>query len=111
MCKSKVRELNDKFRTTMDLNMGRWLSTAGVVAKGDAFVRKAIAAVVAYSDFNTNNDPWGEHDGAMMEVDGEKVFWKIDVYDLNYEYGAEDEAKGDPHRSRRVMTIMLSGEY
>ena len=43
------------------------------------------------------------------EVDGQKLFWKIDLYDCDYEYGSPDPE--NPDKTRRVLTIMLSGEY
>jgi hypothetical protein len=56
-----------------------------------------------------HNDPWGEHDFGAVEIDGEKVFFKIDYYTPDLSAGSENPAnEGCTHR---VMTIMLASEY
>ena len=69
-----------------------------------------IAAMVRdYSDFNNNNDPYGERDFGSFTYDKEKIFWKIDYYDLDLMYGSPDPS--DPEVTTRVLTIMLANEY
>jgi hypothetical protein len=53
--------------------------------------------------------PYGEHDFGSFEIAGEKVFWKIDYYDLSLEFGSNDSA--DPAQTKRVLTILLAEEY
>jgi hypothetical protein len=103
----KIAALNDKFRS--GLASGRVHMTAGVNGKGGEFVTKALVKVMTFDDFNADNDPHQEHDFASFELDGEKLFWKIDYYDLKGEFGSEDPA--DPKQTQRVMTIMLAEEY
>ena len=50
-----------------------------------------------------------EHDFGALEVDGERVFFKLEYYDLTRAMHSEDAA--DPAKTERVMTIMLSDEY
>ena len=55
--------------------------TAGVNRKGPEFVAKALARVIAFDDFNADNDPHRDHDFGSYELEGEKLFWKIDSYE------------------------------
>ncbi len=63
----------------------------------------------AFSDFDDDNDPHGEHDFGVVEMRGYKCFWKIDYYDADSEMLSPDPA--DPDVTRRVLTVMLADEY
>ena len=102
-----IRRLNDHFRQT--LKGGRALVTRGVLAHGEAFTSRAIAAVKAFDAFTPDNDPHGEHDFGAVEIAGEKVFFKIDLYDLSERAGSPDPT--DPNVTVRVLTIMLAEDY
>ena len=105
---NRVRELNDRFRS-QGLRNGSVLLTIGIQERGGAFAVAAVKAVRAFDDFGEDNDPWGEHDFGAVEVEGEKVFWKIDYYDPSLSQGSENPAnEGCTHR---VLTIMLPSEY
>jgi len=104
---SRIRDLNDAFRTTLD--GGRCLFTAGVSDMGIPFSTAALAAVRAFAGFNVDNDPYGEHDFGSFQIGDERLFWKIDYYDLSLEYGSNDPA--DASQTKRVLTIMLAEEY
>jgi len=104
----RIAALNDKFRKGLPAG-GRVYMTAGVNAKGPEFVSKALAKVIAFDDFNEGNDPHGEHDFGSFDLGEEKLFWKVDYYDLKAEFGSEDPS--DPKKTLRVMTIMLAEEY
>ena len=106
--RTAVRELNDRFRTEGRGN-GSFMLTVGVQSLGEAFVRKAVTAVQGFDDFSKDNDPWGEHDFGSIEIDGEKVFWKIDCYDLTMTAGSPNPA--NEAVTHRVLTIMLANEY
>ena len=103
----RIRALNDAFRTSLD--GGRLMMTAGIDALDSDVKATIIHKVATFSDFNPDNDPHGEHDFGAIEVDGLKVFWKIDAYDLTITYGSEDPA--NPDVTTRVMTILLADEY
>ena len=104
----RIADLNDKFRKSL-VNGGRVYMTAGVNSRGPKFVSKALARVIAFNDFNVDNDPHCEHDFGSSELEGEKLFWKIDYYDLMGEFGSEDPT--DPKKTLRVLTVMLADEY
>jgi hypothetical protein len=76
----------------------------------DLRVQSRIRELVeTFSAFTHDNDPYGEHDFGAIEHDGTRVFWKIDYYDTDYQYGSSDPS--DPAQTRRVLTIMLADEY
>ena len=102
-----VRDLNDRFRQFGQGN-GMPVCTVGVRERGDDFTLKAVEAVQAFSDFSEENDPWGEHDFGAVEIDGEKLFWKIDYYDRSLTMHSPNPANDGV--TRRVLTIMLAAE-
>ncbi len=104
-----VRELNDAFRRTGPAAGGRWLLTQGILGLGAGFVARAVGAVQGFAGFDGDNDPHGEHDFGSVDVCGTKLFWKIDYYDLDLEFGSEDPA--DTAITTRVLTIRLAEEY
>ena len=66
-------------------------------------------SVQAFDVFSSENDPYLEHDFGSLQVDGHRIFWKIDAYALDMMHGSPDPA--DPQITARVMTIMLAEEY
>jgi len=107
MSAKKIRELNDRFRTTM--TGGRVMMTAGVDALASDVKAMVIRRVATFSDFNADNDPHVEHDFGSFEFAGRKFIFKLDYYDSAMELGSEDPA--DPSKTTRVLTIMLAEEY
>jgi len=104
---AKIRELNDQFRKTGI--GGRLMITAGIKAMGEKAVAEIIAKVRSVNQFTNDNDPYGEHDFAKIEHNGEAIFFKMDYYDRNLEYASPDPS--DPKVTMRVMTIMTGMEY
>lgn len=107
----RIRDLNDAFRRSLyDRSLGKTYTTDGVVALGHEFVARVLAAVAAFDAFDSHNDPWNEHDFGSLDIDGERVFFKIDYYSkFDPDLGSEDPS--DPNATERVMTIMLAEEY
>ena len=101
-----IRSLNDAFRKTF--KGGAVIVTAGIAALGEATQQRIFAAVQAFDAFDEDNDPWHEHDFGALEIDGERVFFKLEYYDLARAMHSEDAA--NPTKTERVMTIMLADE-
>ena len=92
---STIRDLNDAVRSADTaigalLANGQLVITRGVASKGNAFIDRAVKAVREFSDFTEDNDPHGEHDFGIFELDGETLNWKIDYYDRDLQYGSDD---------------------
>lgn len=98
---TKIATLNDRFRFRGD---GVTL-TQGVQGVEDLY--GLLEAVRWYDNFNEGNDPYSEHDFGSFEWKGEKIFWKIDYYDVTYRYFC-DPLSLECHR---LMTVMLASEY
>jgi hypothetical protein len=107
MSAAEIRELNDRFRTTM--TGGQVMMTAGVDALPSDVKAMVIRRVATFSDFNAENDPHKEHDFGSFTLAGRKFFFKLDYFDSAMEFGSEDPA--DPSKTTRVLTIMLAEEY
>lgn len=105
---SRIRRLNDLLRHGQ-AERATVVLTSGVQAGGDEFVKAAVSAVTAFENFSEDNDPHGEHDFGAFEIDGEKLFFKIDYFDPDLERHSEDAA--NPTCTHRVLTIMLANEY
>jgi hypothetical protein len=103
----RIRVLNDNFRCTFV--GGRVVITQGVDALPLDTKARVVLAVQSYNDFTTDNDPHGEHDFGIFEIEGETYMFKIDYYSLDMDGGSEDSA--DPEQTTRVLTIMRADEY
>ncbi len=109
----QIAKLNDRARSGFDPS-ARIMFTRGCL---DAFCSgDTPSGLVAQAELiNTirrhrfEEDTYGERDFGAFTFRGEKVFFKIDYYDLNLEYGSEDPA--DASITARVVTIMLAAEY
>jgi Protein of unknown function (DUF3768) len=104
---ARIRALNDRLRTA-GLG-GDVVLSGGVAALPGPVLVAVMAAVQAFDRFSPDNDPFGEHDCAALEVDGRRVLFKIDYHDAGLRGGSPDPA--DPGATRRVLTIMLAEEY
>ena len=99
---AKIAQLNDEYRRSMQ----GCTVTRGVVALGAA-ANEVFMGVRDYTEFNEDNDPYGEHDFGSLKVAGQKIFWKIDYYDENLSKWC-DPLSPD---CNRVLTVMLAEEY
>jgi len=109
---------NDAFRRLACLGIapdqpiqGRMHVTRSMVEAGDGFLAAAVKATGEFETFEPENDPEGWHDFGAVEIRGETVFWKIDLYeaDSDFRYGAE--APDDPEKTIRVLTVMMARDW
>lgn len=115
---SIIAAQNDAFRKMACLRIapdealpGRLIVTQSLIAAGDEFMAEAVQATGEFDTFDAENDPDGWHDFGAVEIRGEKVFWKIDLYeaDSDFRYGAE--APDNPATTVRVLTIMMACDW
>ncbi len=100
----RIRALNDELR--QHLIGGHAVITPGIAALGQAAVERLVKAIAVFDDFCHANDPYQEHDFGCFEVDGQRIMFKIDLYEEPNVKSANEE----PVVSR-VLTIMLAEEY
>jgi hypothetical protein len=104
---TRIRALNDELRRFG--RGGRIMMTPGIQALGVEGVARVLAAVAAFDTFTGDNDPYGEHDCAILAVDGIEVLFKIDYYDCDLFYHSPEPS--DPTVTQRVMVVRLASEY
>jgi hypothetical protein len=102
-----IRALNDELR--QNFATGTAVMTAGVAALGAETVMRIVKTIAAYDDFCHANDPYEEHDFGSFEVEGQRIFFKIDYFDKGLTAHSPDPS--DPSVTERVITIMLAEEY
>ena len=105
--RQRVRELNDDLRSN---GRGGMIVMTNCIALLDRpAITKVFEAVAAFDDFGEANDPWGEHDCAVLNAIGLLVMFKIDYFDKSRTYHSPNPA--DPKVTTRIMTVMLAEEY
>ena len=102
-----IRDLNDRARAAMSFR--HIMVTVGVRALGSQFVTALLGQIRRFDAFNTDNDPWGEHDFGSVAIGSEQTFWKIDYYNASLDAGSPNPA--DDSVTARVLTVMLASEY
>ena len=105
---NEVRRQNDQFRC-FGIGRGTIMLTSCVHERGTVFRDAAVQTVRAFDAFTCDNDPHGEHAFGGFTLQGERLFFKIDYYDLGLTAHSPDPA--DPAVTHRVLTIMLASEY
>jgi len=105
--RARIRALNDRFRQS--LAGGQVMLTPGILDLGTEPAQAIMLRVCQFDRFDDDNDPYGEHDMGSFKYDGQRIFWKIDYYDLLLSAGSPDPV--DPIVTSRVLTVMLASEY
>lgn len=106
-----VAALNDEYRAQLGglrSIKGRTVMTRRVASLDPAKLLRVMMAVSTFHDFTASNDPYGEHDLGIVELEGDRYMWKFDYYENDeLKFGAENPADG----CYRVLTIMFAEEY
>ena len=116
---ARIRKFNDALRRQCIPNVttppgpqhGTTMMTIGVQALPDETQIAVLKAVATFDSFGPDNDPFGEHDFGLLEIEGEKLFWKIDCFEKGSNFQAGAETPEDAATTDRVLTIMLAEEY
>ena len=102
-----IAELNDAFRRSF--TGGQVFLTCGIRSLSQEARDAITERVRSFEEFDESNDPFGEHDFGAFDHDGQRIFWKIDLYDRQYRFYSPDPT--DPAKTNRVLTILLAEEY
>ena len=121
---ARIARLNDLARRAMGVAC-TVVATVGFRSLSEADQSCVRELIETFDAFTEEDDPHGERDfGCVYQLaDGrwtterprvrederERVFWKLDYYDRELQFGSEDAA--NPAVTRRVLTIMLADEY
>lgn len=102
---AKIAALNDRARSTLT---GCTVFFTRGIFELDAEAR-ILEALKGYNTFTPEDDPYGEHDFGAFDLDGVRIWWKFDYYDLQMEHASPDPT--DPSCTARVLTILLPEEW
>ena len=105
----RTRVLNDQLRQHVPGPHDRIVMTHAVAAHGEVFVAEVAARLHSFAAFDEANDPHHEHDFGVFSVEGERLYFKIDYYNVALDGHSPDPT--DPAVTARVLTIMLAHEY
>lgn len=101
----RIAALNDAHRSSL---RGCVLGE-GVAQLPAPTVAALLSKVAEIKPWDAGNDPYHEHDFGCIEVDGERLFWRIDYYDADLQFHSPDPS--DPSVTRRVLTITRAEDY
>lgn len=90
---------------------GQLVVTRAIAGIDAAFLANALSQVGSFDSFERDNDPDGIHDVGAVEIEGERVLFKIDLFEAgsNKSWGAETPDKAET--VERVLTIMLASDW
>lgn len=111
-----IAEQNDIFRKAVcgheiaeRIPPRRLVLTQAVDAQGPAFTMVALKRIALFSEFNVDYDPHGWHEFGEVEVNGRRIWFKVDLYDIAYNMGSE--TPHDVEKTRRVLTVLFPEYY
>lgn len=110
---------NDAFRRELGLGKpivfvnnvveGIVVFTPGLQALPPEDHARILRMLREFNAFTPDNDSWNEHDFGVIKYQGERILFKFDYYDKQYEFGSETPA--NLAATARVLTVMLAHEY
>lgn len=103
----EIAALNDLARKTFQ--GCRVVLTEGILNLPDSLQFEVLQSVRNFGQFTPDNDPYEEHDFGAFDLDGHRVFWKFDYFDVRSQYLSADPTSTE--LTNRVLTIMLADEY
>ena len=103
----RIRQLNDEAR--IRLTDGVVFFTPGICALPAEEQSAILRRVSEFDDFDAENDPYGMHDFGAFDHLSNRIFWKIDSYDLRMNAASPDPS--DARVTKRTITVMLASEY
>ena len=80
---TEIAKINDAYRRVRQ----GFMVTRGVSALPN--IATVLSMVQDFNEFSKDNDSYAEHDFGSFVCFGEKLFWKIDYYDLALEAWAD----------------------
>lgn len=106
-----ITEQNDLFRRSWPraLIPGRFLLMPGVAARPGPFQITCLSAVRSYDHFSAGTYPHDTHQMSAIEVDGETIWFCIDLYDELYK--GPPESPTNPNTTRRLLTVYSANEW
>lgn len=73
--------------------------------------QSALRRLINETPIDPGNDPHDERDFGVVEHQGHKIFWKVDVYDNDGTFAWGSETPWDAKQSFRVVTVMLASDW
>ncbi|PTV70208.1 DUF3768 domain-containing protein [Agrobacterium pusense] len=107
--KIRIRDLNDELRTRGHARNGRVVVMGGLANEDNQKKVQVAIAAGQHTDWNSGDDPYGEHDFGRLDVEGEAFLFKIDYYSLDEAHASEHPE--DQNTTIRVMTLMYAEDY
>ena len=116
---SVIGEQNDIFRRHLGFAAlwknqplhGKIIITSGINSLPEVLQIGLLREMVNFRDFTPENDPWGDHGFGVVEVNGTRAFWKLDVLDATGTDGITVPDAADPSKVSRVLTLYLPSEH
>ena len=109
---------NDAFRKLACLGIapdqpiaGRMHVTRSLAEAEGGFMEEAVKATGEFNVFEAENDPDGCHDFGAVDIRGQKIFWKIDLYEADSDFRFGAETPENPSTTVRVLTIMMASDW